>query len=58
MEDLKKAVCDAVDANKERIYKVAEKILENPELGYREQKRHHRWQLIYSLKHLLTVKND
>ncbi len=38
MEDLKKAVCDAVDANKERIYKVAEKILENPELGYREQK--------------------
>lgn len=37
MDDLKAAVCAAVDAEREKILAVGEKILRTPELGYREK---------------------
>ena len=38
LEDIKRAVCAAIDANRDRIVSVGEQILHHPELGYREKK--------------------
>lgn len=38
VEELKRAVCAAVDKNREKIISVGERILRSPELGYRERK--------------------
>ena len=37
-EQLKAAVCKAIDANRERIYEIGKTILKNPELGFKEFK--------------------
>ena len=36
-ESLKRAVCDEIDRNSGRIFEIAEHILANPELGYKER---------------------
>ena len=38
MEEIKRAVCDSIDQNREKIIAVGERILRSPELGYKEQK--------------------
>ncbi|MEG1895445.1 MAG: amidohydrolase [Oscillospiraceae bacterium] len=37
-EEVKKAVCEAIEQNKEKLFAVGEKIFENPELGFKETK--------------------
>lgn len=38
MNELKKAVCTAIDANRDRILSIGEDILHHPELGYKEKR--------------------
>ncbi|MBR6608775.1 MAG: amidohydrolase, partial [Oscillospiraceae bacterium] len=35
-ELLKKKVCDAIDANRDKIYEIGRGIYSNPQLGYKE----------------------
>ena len=35
-ELLKKKVCDAIDANRDKIYEIGRSIYSKPELGYKE----------------------
>ena len=37
-EELKRAACEAIDRNRDRIFEFAESVFEEPELGYREVK--------------------
>ena len=37
-EEVKKKICDTIDANKDKLYEIGNSIFQNPELGYKEVK--------------------